>query len=197
MVHRILDILEENDLYLKPKKYVFEQDKIEYLGVTIGKGKLCIDPKKLKGVANYRTPKNTTDVQAFLGLCRYYRYFIPKFSEIAARPLLILTKKSEVWHWDEPQIKVFETLKTKMCSVPVLYQPNFKKKFYLQTNTSSYSMGAALLQEGDIETSTLQKCQKPVLHPITYHSATFTPTKRNYDIYERELLAMMKSLVHW
>jgi RNase H-like domain found in reverse transcriptase len=30
-----------------------------------------------------------------------------------------------------------------------------------------------------------------------YYSAMFTPTERNYDIYERELLAIMKSLGHW
>jgi len=32
---------------------------------------------------------------------------------------------------------------------------------------------------------------------MAYYSATFTPTERNYDIYERELLAVMKSLQHW
>jgi hypothetical protein len=38
---------------------------------------------------------------------------------------------------------------------------------------------------------------KPKHHPIAYYSATFTPTERNYDIYERELLAIMKALGHW
>ena len=36
-----------------------------------------------------------------------------------------------------------------------------------------------------------------ILHPIAYYSVTFTPTEQNYDIYERELLAVMKALVHW
>ena len=34
-------------------------------------------------------------------------------------------------------------------------------------------------------------------HPVAFFSATFTPTERNYDIYERELLAVMKALAHW
>jgi len=85
-----------------------------------------------------------------------------------------------------------------MCTVPVLKQPNFEKKFYLQTNISAYGVGAILSQEGDIPTtSTLSKCQKPILHPVAYYSATFIPAERNYDIYERELLAMMKALTHW
>jgi hypothetical protein len=55
-----------------------------------------------------------------------------------------------------------------------------------------------LLQEGDHVTKALAKHhQKPVLHPVAYYSATFMPTEQNYDIYERELLAVMKSLAHW
>jgi len=58
-------------------------------------------------------------------------------------------------------------------------------------------VGAVLSQEGEIPTtSTLSKRQKPVLHPIAYYSATFIPAEQNYDIYERELLAVMKALLH-
>jgi len=85
-----------------------------------------------------------------------------------------------------------------MCAALVLKQPNFEKKFYLQTDALAYSMGAILLQEGETSTtSALSKRQKPVLHPVTYYSATFIPAKRNYDIYKRELLAVMKALSHW
>jgi len=173
----MLDELEANDLYLKPEKCAFEQDKIEYLGVIVGKGRLHMDPKKLKGVADYPVPRNPTDIRAFLGLCSYYRYFIPHFSQITW-PLLQLTRKTEAWHWDEPQHKAFEELKSKMCTAPVLKQLNFEKKFYLQTNASAYSMGAILSQEGDIPTtSALSKCQKPILHPVAYYSATFIPAE--------------------
>jgi len=58
-------------------------------------------------------------------------------------------------------------------------------------------MGAILSQESDITTPSLAKQTKPALHPIAYYSATFTPTERNYDIYKRELLTIMKSLTHW
>jgi hypothetical protein len=62
-----------------------------------------------------------------------------------------------------------------MCEAPVLIQPNFKKKFFLQVNASAYSMGTILSQEGEITTPSLEKHQKPALHPITFYSATFTP----------------------
>ena len=41
------------------------------------------------------------------------------------------------------------------------------------------------------------KTSKPLLHPIAYYSATFIQAERNYDIYERELLAVVKALKHW
>ena len=71
----------------------------------------------------------------------------------------------------------FVLLKDLMCAAPVLIQPNFDKKFFLQVDTSAYGMGAILSQQGEITSPSLEKWQKPVLHPIAYYSATFTPTK--------------------
>jgi reverse transcriptase-like protein len=101
-------------------------------------------------------------------------------------------------------MRAFETLKTLMCRKPILAQPNFDKCFYLQTDVSAYGVGAILSQAARPNPSTNNpdidlphKNSKLKLHPIAYYSATFTPMERNYDIYERELLAIMKSLTHW
>jgi hypothetical protein len=83
-----------------------------------------------------------------------------------------------------------------MCCSPVLTQPDFKKKFYLQTDVSAYGVGTVLSQQGRNPPHT-RKYLKPKNHPIAYYSAMFTPTERNYNIYKRELLAIMKSLAHW
>jgi len=151
-----------------------------------------MDPTKIKGVAEWPFPRNPTDVHSFLGFTRFYRYFIPNYSHVA-QPLLDLMKKATPWIWEEAQTKAFETLKMLMCMKPVLTQPQYDKPFVLHTNASVYGVGAILLQEGDINP---QKPSKPRLHPIAYYSATFTPTERNYDIYERELLVVIKALQH-
>jgi hypothetical protein len=80
-----------------------------------------------------------------------------------------------------------------MCQNPILRQPDYTKPFFLATDASAYGVGAVLLQEGDKH----PRKTSPTKHPIAYYSATFTPTERNYDIYERELLALMKALAHW
>jgi hypothetical protein len=60
--HHILDKLEENDLYLKPEKCEFEKEEIEYLGIIIERNHLQMDPKKLKGIADWPVPRNPTEV---------------------------------------------------------------------------------------------------------------------------------------
>ena len=74
-----------------------------------------------------------------------------------------------------------------MAARPILLQPNFDKQFVLQTDASALGVGAVLLQQEDTKK----------LQPVKFFSAPFTPTERNYDIYERELLAIMKALAHW
>ena len=60
--HHILDILKQNDLYLKSEKCKFEKKEIEYLGVIVGQNSFHMDPKKLKGIMNWPVPKNPTNV---------------------------------------------------------------------------------------------------------------------------------------
>ena len=195
-VNEIFDILAENDLYIKPEKCTFKQEEIEYLGVIVGKGQLHMDLKKLHAVLNYPTPKNVMDVRAFLSFTGYYRYFIKNYSAIVW-PLLALTRKLATFYWGRAEQEAFDKICTIMCQAPVLCQPNFEKKFYLQTDASAYGVGAVLSQEKDTTTASLAKFKKPVTHPITFFLATFTPTKWNYNIYEWELLAMMKALAHY
>jgi len=153
-----------------------------------------MDPTKTQGMADWPRPTTVIDVRSFLGFTGFYWYFIPNYSKIA-KPLLLLTRKDTPWEWGEDQKRVFEHLKTLMCQRPVLAQPNYNKPFVVYTNASAYGVGAILLQEGEIPPNI--KMSKPLLHPIAYYSATFIQAKRNYDIYERELLAVVKALKHW
>ena len=191
-VHRVLDKLAKHDLFLKPEKCLFEQRRMEFLGVVLENGTIQMDPAKVKGVESWPQPRTVRDVRAFLGFTGFYQYFVPNYS-IIARPLIDLTKKATPFHWDPPQQQAFLTLKGHMCSQPVLKQPNYDKPFFLATDASAYGVGAVLSQEGDFNPRT----KKFVQQPVAYYSATFTPTERNYDIYERELLAVIKALEHW
>ena len=125
---------------------------MEFLGVILGKGTIQMDPTKLKGVADWPTPRTVRDVRAFLGFTGFYRYFVPNYSQIA-RPLIELTKKTTPFHWEEPQIQAFERLKTLMCSRPILRQPDYERQFFLATDASAYGVGAVLFTRGRTQSS--------------------------------------------
>src|SRR6266852_7083037 len=142
-VHHVLEALEKNDLYLKPEKCEFKKQEIKYLRVIVGQNLLQMDPKKLQSVAEWAPPKNPTEIRQFLEFTGYYRYFVPNYSKIAC-PLLDLTKKLTTWQWEQREIQAFQALKKLMCESPILTQPDFKKRFYLQMDASAYSMDAIL-----------------------------------------------------
>jgi len=78
LTHGILQQLLDLNLYLWPKKCSFNQTSVEYLGLIISEGELCMDPVKLTAVSNWPTPKTMKEVQKWLGFCNFYRRFVKK-----------------------------------------------------------------------------------------------------------------------
>jgi Reverse transcriptase (RNA-dependent DNA polymerase) len=107
---RVLARLQENNLFLKPKKCEFCKEKIEYLGMVIEEGKVSMDPGKLKGIKEWPAPTTVKQVRAFLGFGNFYRRFIRKFSDIA-RPLNDLLKKDKAFEWTAECQQSFDELK--------------------------------------------------------------------------------------
>ena len=58
----VLQRLQDNDLYLKPKKCKFRKPKIEYLGMIVEEGKISMDPVKLGGIRDWPTPATVKEV---------------------------------------------------------------------------------------------------------------------------------------
>ena len=104
-----------------------------------------------------------------------------------ARPLTQLTQKDATWQWGTEQQKAFDTLKDRVISEPILAQPNLAELFMLEVDASGYAVGAVLLQ----------RKEDGKLHPIGYFSSTLNKAERNYNIYDLELLAIVKALEHW
>ena len=80
IVEEILRRLEENNLYIKPEKYMWKVKKIGFLGVVIGPSGIEMEKEKVDGVLSQPEPKNMKDVRKFLGLANYYRRFIKNFT---------------------------------------------------------------------------------------------------------------------
>src|SRR5258706_354573 len=183
---RVLQIMKENDLYLKPEKCEFEKRKVEYLGFLISHNKIEMDPKKLAGISDWPSPKNLRQVRSFLGFGNFYRRFIERFSH-TVRPLTTLTKKDHHFDWTKECEDAFQRLKQRFLEAPILVMPDQDQPFYLETDASAFASGSVLMQ----------KDLNGHLHPCGYISQTFNETKQHYQIYDRELLALICGLDEW
>ena len=119
VTQRVLKLLEENKLFLKPDKCEFEKTKVEYLGVVISHNSVEMDPVKVAGVAEWPVPTSKKEVQSFLRFTNFYRRFIQDFSHYA-QPLFNLTKADIKWHWPPEGQMAFDTLKSLITSAPIL-----------------------------------------------------------------------------
>jgi len=102
IMEEVLKRLEENNLYIKPEKYMWKVQKIGFLGVVIGPDRIEMEKEKVDGVLSWPEPKNVKDIRKFLGLTNYYRRFIKNFAQVA-RPMNVLTRKDVKWQWKEEQ----------------------------------------------------------------------------------------------
>ena len=82
-VHQMLKKLKKHDLYLKPEKCIFEQRRIEFLGVILKDRTVQMDLTKVKGMADWPPPWNVMDICSFLGFTGFYCYFILNYLLIA------------------------------------------------------------------------------------------------------------------
>lgn len=155
------------------------QSEVEYLGHRITADGVKTNPRTIKTILDYPQPKDLKTIRGFLGLTGYYRRFIPNYAHIA-KPLTMLTKKDTPFVWKTQHTEAFETLRTALCTDPVLIYPDFTKNFLLTTDSSGYAVGAVLSQKIDGQD-----------RAIGYASRQLNSAERNYSTTERELVAVL------
>ncbi|GJE98040.1 polyprotein, partial [Phanerochaete sordida] len=183
---RVVERLRDNDLFVKPEKCVFNTDTVEFLGMIISHNNVSMDPVKVKGVLEWPTPTTVKQVRGFLGFGNFYRRFIDHYSDIV-RPLTELTRKDVPFAWTPACQAAFDELKRRFTTAPVLLTPDTTKPFVLECDASLVAT-AAVLRQQDVNGE---------WHPVAYLSQTLLPAERNYEIYDRELLAIVRALETW
>lgn len=154
-------------------------NSVEFLGHVVSAGGVAVNPSKVNKVLNWPEPTCLTNVRAFVGLCAYYRRFLPNFSEMA-KPLYDLMREGQPFVWGEDQRTAMAALQEKLTTAPILGYPLPEGSFILGTDASNTDIGCVLSQ--------LQCGSERV---IAYGSKVLQQSQRNYCTTRRELLAIV------
>ncbi len=131
-------------------------------------------------------PQDCKTSTILLRIWNFYRKFIRHYSDIA-KPMNDLLKKNQTFVWTPQAQKAFETLKKRFTEEPVLAMPDISRPFQIECDASKYASGAVLTQTDS----------NGARHPCAFLSKSFAEAERNYEIHDRELLAMVRSLGEW
>jgi len=180
-MHIVLQRLRNHHLYAKFSKCEFWLDSVKFLGHTISKDGISVDPTKVQEVMDWEPPTSVHQIRSFLGLAGYYRRFIPDFSRIA-KPMTELLKKGVKFDWTPQCEEAFHTLRAKLTSALVLATPDTTKPFDVYCDASGTGLGCVLMQDNRV---------------IAYASRALRTHEVNYLTHDLELAAVIHALKIW
>jgi len=96
----------------------------------------------------------------------------------------VLTRKDVKWRWGEEEQAAFNELKKAFIMRPVLAAPDLNKEFRVETNASNYATGGVLSM----------KFSDDLWRPVAFISKSLSDTERNYEIHDKEMLAIVRYL---
>ncbi len=166
---------------------MFHSRSVTFLGSVVSAEGISMDPDKVCAVIEWPVPDSRIALQRFLGFANFYRRFIRSFSQVAA-PLTALTSIRSHFTWSEVAQNAFDHLKSLFTSAPILITPDPTRQFIVKVDASDVGVGAILSQRSSRDDK---------VHPCAFFSHRLTSTERNYDVGNRELLAIRLALGEW
>jgi hypothetical protein len=168
-------------------KCAFAVKEVKYFSFIISAREgIKVDPEKVAAIKDWESPVNVRGVRSFLGCANFYRDFTDNFSEIATL-LTKPTQKGAAFVWNKEHESLFQILKELFITAPVLAHWNPDLDTVVECNCSGYALGATLSQFD----------KKGRLRSVAYFSRKLKPEECNYEIHDKELLAVVKSVEQW
>ena len=185
-VNQVLQRLNSNQLWAKAEKCSFFQSQVDFLGYIVSNKGIQMDHKKIDTITKWPTPRSVHDIQVFLGFANFYRRFIRSYSKITA-PLTRLLKKEIKFEWKDAQDQAFKELCNAFTTAPILQHFKPGQPLLIETDASDFAI-AGVLSHPD---------SNKRLHPIAFYSRKLQPAELNYDIYDKEMLAIVEAFKIW
>ncbi|KAL0146495.1 hypothetical protein M9458_058126 [Cirrhinus mrigala] len=165
-----------------------EHQPVQFLVYVIDHHGVRMDEGKVEAVVSWPKPNSVKELQRFLGFANFYRRFIQGFSHITNPLTNLLKGHPKTLNWTTEASTALETLKKAFTQAPLLTHPDPDLPFVVEVDASTTGVGAVLSQHHGTP---------PRLHPCAYFSRKLSPAEKNYDIGNRELLAIKLALEEW
>jgi len=184
-VSKVFQLLMDNHLCIELDKCVFDAIRTPFLGFIVSGEGLEMDPEKASAIVNWPRPTSRKEVQQILGLWNFYRRFIQNFSGIIA-PITDLLRQDVNFEWGQSQEAAFLKITILFTSgkTPILKHYDPQRPALLETDASDFAIAGVLSQ----------KFEDGKIHPVRFVSRKLTPAELNYDVYDKEMLAVVFSL---
>ncbi|KAK3531983.1 hypothetical protein QTP86_002274 [Hemibagrus guttatus] len=184
-VREVLTRLQRHHLYVKLEKCEFHRTTVTFLGYVISHQGVEMDVAKVRAVTEWPAPTTVRELQRFLGFANFYRRFIRNYSSVAGPLTPLLRGKPKRLTWMGQARTAFQQLKNCFTTAPILRHPDPDLPFVVEVDASSSGLGAVLYQRHG----------KPGrLHPCAFYSRKLMVMEVNYDMGNRELLAIKAAL---
>ncbi|KAK3548954.1 hypothetical protein QTP70_021664 [Hemibagrus guttatus] len=187
-VREVLARLQQHHLYVKLEKCEFHHSMVTLLGYMISHQGVEMDTVKDQAVTEWPEASTVRELQRFLGFANFYRRFIRNYSSVAGPLTSLLRGKPKKLSWTDQARTAFLQLKDRFSTAPILRHPDPELPFVVEVDASCSGIGAVLSQRHG---------EPGKLHPCTFHSRKLTAAERNYDVGNRELLAIKAALEEW
>ena len=178
-VFKVLECLDKKNLYLKLKKCEFHQEEVDFLEFVVRQHEVRMNLKKLRAIKEWKSSINVKEVQSFLGFMNYNKKFIKNYF-VNAISLTNLTKKDTPWTWGLAKEKSFQDLKLECLKKLVLKMYDLRLSSRIEIDASNLVIDAYFSQE-----------HEGMWHSMTYLSRKLSLAKQNYDVHDKELLAIV------
>jgi len=158
------------------------------LGHTIEQGILYPIKEKIELMTLVQPPKNVQEIRRFCGMVNFYHKFIPNCSALLT-PLTNMIKnktKLETIFWDDNNLETFKSIKKILANITKLHMIQENTELTLTTDASNFAIGATLSQNIKDSDS-----------PIAFFSQKLNDTEKRYSTFDRELLAIYRSIKHF
>lgn len=185
-VSKVLEALQSANLFVKLEKCQFDVKSTDFLGFIISTNGITMSSERINTIHSWPTPQSLKELQSFLGFCNWYRKFINNYSFITT-PYKTLLGKDRPWIWTDQHQQAFTTLKDQFQTGKILHHFDPTLPAFLETDASNTAIGAILTQKDNQGTS----------KPISFFSRSMNSAEQNYNIGEKELLAIVEALKHW